>query len=68
MVEQPNPQLLRAVMERDRERAQRIHYERATHALKLQNERLRREVQRLTIDKAAAVNLANRRLRPSAKT
>ena len=55
-------------MERDRERAQRIHYERATHALKLQNERLRREVQRLTIDKAPAVNLANRRLRPSAKT
>jgi hypothetical protein len=61
MVEQPNPQLLRAVMERDAERERRIHFQRAAHALKVQNSELRRRIQRLTRDHGTVVNRAEAR-------
>jgi hypothetical protein len=58
MVDQPHPQLLRAVQERDRERErqERIRFQRIAGVLRLQNERLQRQVQQLTMDRA---NLAN---------
>jgi hypothetical protein len=66
MVEQPNPKLLKVVMERDGERERRIHFQRAAHLLKVQNEQLRRQVQRLTRDHATAVD-ATPRLQTAAK-
>jgi hypothetical protein len=47
-----DPQLLKAVRERDAERQARLRAERAAQALKLQNEQLRRRVAILTADKA----------------
>jgi hypothetical protein len=56
MVEQVDPRLLKLVMERDQEREQRIHFQRAAHALKVQNEKLRRQMRQLTLDHAATTN------------
>jgi hypothetical protein len=60
MVEQVDPRLLKLVMERDAERAQKIRYMRVTHMLKVQNGQLRLQMQRLTRDHAVAVNRASR--------
>ena len=60
MVELPDPKLLKAVQERDEERGQRIRYQRAAHALKLQVGQLRRQIQQLTLDRAAIVNRLSR--------
>jgi hypothetical protein len=51
MAETPHPQLLHAVLERDKEREKRIKFQRIALGLKLQNQRLQRQVQRLTIDR-----------------
>jgi hypothetical protein len=60
MVELPDPKLLKAVQERDEERGQRIRYQRAAHALKLQVDQLRRQVRQLALDRAVVVNRASR--------
>jgi hypothetical protein len=51
-----DPRLLKAVRERDQERQERIRITRVAQALKLQNEKLRREVRQLTADGAVRVN------------
>jgi hypothetical protein len=64
MVEPPDPRLLKVVAELDSERAERIRYQRAALALKLQVGQLRRQIQRLTLDQAAIVNQRKREQPP----
>jgi hypothetical protein len=50
MVADIDPRLLKLVRERDQERQERIRLARVAQALKLQNEKLRREVHQLSTD------------------
>ena len=56
MVADVDPRLLKAVRERDQERQERIRIARVAQVLKLQNEKLRRQVRQLTTDAAVRVN------------
>jgi hypothetical protein len=60
MVEPPDPKLLKAIRDLDTERTERIRYQRAAQALKLQVGQLRRQVQQLTTDRAAIQNRLSR--------
>jgi hypothetical protein len=60
MVELPDPRLLRAIQERDAERTERIHHQRAAQALKLRVDQLQRQVSQLTTDRAAVTNRPSR--------
>jgi hypothetical protein len=56
MVADVDPRLLKAVRERDQERQERIRIARVAQALKLQNEKLRRQVREITTDAAVRAN------------
>jgi hypothetical protein len=56
MVADVDPRLLKAVRERDQERQERIRVTRVAQALKLQNEKLRRQVREITTDAAVRTN------------
>jgi hypothetical protein len=60
MVEEPDPRLIRLVQDLDKERQERIRLRRVAGALKLQNERLQRRVQQLTMDRAHLSNAVTR--------
>jgi len=56
MIADVDPRLLKAVRERDQERQVRIRIARVAQALKLQNEKLRRQVRQITADAAVRAN------------
>jgi hypothetical protein len=56
MVADVDPRSLKAVRERDQERQERIRVARVAQALKLQNEKLRRQVREITADAAVRAN------------
>ena len=60
MIADVDPRLLKAVRERDQERQERIRVTRVAQALKLQNEKLRRQVREITTDAAVRTNSPTR--------
>jgi hypothetical protein len=60
MVELPDRKLLKAIQERDAERTERIRFQRAAHALRLQVGQLRRQLQHAAINTAAVTNQRSR--------
>jgi hypothetical protein len=60
MVEEADPKLLKAIRELEAERSERIRMTQVAHALKLQVNQLKRQVQQFTTDRAAIANRLSR--------
>jgi hypothetical protein len=60
MVEQVDPRLIKLVMERDQERAERIRMTHVATGLRNLNTQLNRRIRQLTRDHAMAINRATR--------